>query len=247
MSTIEPPELPSEFLVIGHRGARGHAPENTLLSIDSAIQQGADMVEVDLHLVGDTFVLIHDPRLERTTNGRGHLRHFSLEQLRTLDAGQGQQIPTLDEALELIEQRVPVNLELKSFDGAGRTLAAQLKEWIADGWPPSRLLVSSFHHPELYEFHQLLPEAPIAPLICGVPLDWGACATELQAQSLNISSEFVDARLITDVHEHGIKLMVYTVNDPEEALELLRMGVDGVFSDYPDRILAILRHEGLRT
>lgn len=229
-----------EFTVIGHRGARGHAPENTLLAIDTAIRLGAPWVEFDvqLHDSGELLVF-HDLSLERTTNGQGFLANQSLGMLRALDAGGGQQIPTLTEVLDLVEQQVGVNIELKSAGGTGEAVAGVIRGYLDAGWPPEKFLVSSFHLPELWEFKQYAPEIPIGALICGVPLDWAGCAVELGAATLNLSSEFVDPRLIEDAHQHGIKVFVYTVNDPAELRQLRAMGVDGVFSDYPDRALAV--------
>lgn len=230
----------SNFLVIGHRGARGHAPENTLLALDTGIRLGADWVEFDVQLhPSGALVICHDLTLDRTTNGKGPLSACDFDALRRLDAGKGQQIPTLEEALELIEQRVGVNVELKTADGTGEAVAGVLRQYLAAGWPVERLLVSSFHLPELWEFHQAAPEIPIGVLLGGVPLDWAGCATELEATSVNISSEFVDPRLVADAKAHGRKIYVYTVNDPAEMRALRELGVDGVFTDYPDRALNI--------
>ena len=228
----------SEFLVIGHRGARGHAPENTLLALDTGILLGAHWVEFDVQLHPEGALLVfHDLSLDRTTNGKGPLSQCDFARLRGLDAGKGQQIPTLEEALDLIEQRVGANIELKTADGTGEAVAGVLRQYPDAGWPAERFLVSSFHLPELWEFHQAAPEIPVAVLLGGVPLDWAGCATELQAAAVNISSEFVDPRLVADAKEHGRKVYVYTVNDPAEMRALRALGVDGVFTDYPDRAL----------
>jgi len=225
---------------IGHRGAAGHAPENTLLSIDTALRLGTHAIEIDvqLHPSGELLVL-HDLSVNRTTNGKGWLRELPLASLRKLDAGQGQQIPTLQEALDLVEGRVTLNIELKSWNGTAPAVARVLREYVADGWPLERLVVSSFHLPELYEFKQAAAEIPVGVLYCGVPLDWAGVAAELEAVSLNISNEFVDERLIADAHARGLRLNVYTVNEPVELTLLQSLGVDGVFSDYPDRVLAV--------
>lgn len=228
------------FTVIGHRGARGHAPENTLLALDTGIQLGAHWLEFDVQLADGELWLMHDLSVDRTTNGQGLLADMDAAQIRQLDAGQDQGVPTLREALDLIENRVSVNIELKSWDGCAQAVAAVLHEYIADGWPAERFLVSSFHHPELWEFHALLPEVPTGALICGVPLDWAALATEAGAGTLSISNEFVDEKLIRDAHARGLQLFVYTVNELDEMRRMLSLGVDGIFTDYPDRALQIL-------
>lgn len=227
-------------ILIGHRGARGLAPENTLLALDAGIAAGCPWLEFDvqLHPSGHLFVL-HDLTLDRTTSGKGLAADCDWYELRMLDAGQGQHLPTLDEALDLIDQRAGVNIELKTWSGTAAAVAECLRARLAEGWPANGFMVSSFHLPELYEFKQLLPEVPIAVLLCGVPLDWAACATELQARALNQSAEFVDARLIADAKARGLKVNVYTVNDAAEYQRLAAMGVDGVFTDVPDRLCAV--------
>lgn len=226
-------------VLIGHRGARGLAPENTLLALDAGIAAGCPWLEFDvqLHPSGQLF-LLHDLTLERTTNGQGLASDCDWQALRQLDAGRGQHLPTLDEALDLIDQRAGVNIELKTWDGTAAAVAECLRARLAEGWPASGFMVSSFHLPELYEFKQLLPEVPIGVLLCGVPLDWAACATELQAHALNQSAEFVDARLVADAKARGLKVNVYTVNDAAGYQRLAAMGVDGVFTDVPDLLRA---------
>src|SRR3546814_15754947 len=103
---------------------------------------------------------MHDLSVERTTNGRGLLADMDATRIRKLDAGQDQSVPTLRDALDLVENRAPVNIELKSWDGCAQAVAAVLREYIAEGWSAERFLVSSFHHPELWEFRALLPEVP---------------------------------------------------------------------------------------
>lgn len=234
-----PSPASSPFTVIGHRGARGHAPENTLLSIDTAIRLGAHWVEVDVQHHDGELWLMHDLTLDRTTSGKGLLSAQPANVLRTLDAGHGEAVPTLPEALDLIEQRVGVNIELKSWDGCAAAVAACLRDYLADGWPAERFMVSSFHLPELWEFKQLLPDVPLGVLYCGVPLDWAGVAAELGAAALNISAEFVDTRLIADAHARGLSLNVYTVNEVDELRLMRGLGVDGVFTDFPDRALTI--------
>lgn len=228
---------PTDFLCIGHRGARGHAPENTLLAIDTGIRLGADMVEFDVQRCEGELVVIHDLRLERTTNGQGRVDGVRLDYLRGLNAGGDQQVPTLGEVLDLVEARLPVNIEIKSAEGTAALVANQVRNYLGEGWTPSQFMVSSFHLPELYEFKQLAPEVPVAVLVCGVPLDWAACAVEIGASALNVSAEFADARLIADAHARGLQVFAYTVNHPEDIAHAAALGLDGVFSDYPDRVL----------
>lgn len=233
MSDIPP------FVVIGHRGARGHAPENTLRAIDTGIRLGAHWVEFDVQYHDGELWLMHDLTLDRTTNGHGLLSSHDAATLRSLDAGDGEPIPTLRQALDLIDQRVGVNIELKSWGGCAEAVAQVLQSYLAAGWPTRQVMVSSFHLPELWAFKQALPDVPVAILYCGVPLDWAGVAPEMEARALNISAEFVDPQLVADAHARGLRLNVYTVNDVAALRALRNMGVDGVFTDYPDRALSI--------
>ncbi|SER16809.1 glycerophosphoryl diester phosphodiesterase [Solimonas aquatica] len=223
--------------VIGHRGARGHAPENSLLALDTGIRLGAQYLEFDVQLAAGELWLLHDLTVDRTTRSKGLLSTMSAARIRALRDKSGEPLPTLREALDLIENRAGVNIELKSWGGCAAAVAEVLREYINEGWPAERFQVSSFHHPELWEFHQLMPEVPIGMLVCGVPLSWAGEAAELGASVLSVSAEFVDAQLIADAHARGLQLWVYTVNDRKQLRALRALGVDGVFSDYPERAL----------
>jgi len=218
------------FKLIGHRGACGHAPENTLAGLEKGIELGADALEFDvqLHPSGQLF-LLHDLRLERTTHGRGRAADCSWEALRLLDAGQGERIPTLAEALDCIGARTAVNIELKTWNGTAVAVAEALRGRHGE------FLVSSFHLPELREFHRLMPGIPIAALYDGVPLHGFADALALGATSVNLNQEFCDAALIAEAAQAGLKTLVYTVNPAEEIAYWKQAGAAGVFTDFPER------------
>lgn len=225
------------MLVIGHRGARGLAPENTLAGFRRALELGAPWVELDVQLHGGELLVFHDERLERCTNGRGRLDRHDLAYLRGLDAGGGERIPFLGEVLDLVDQRAGVNIELKTANGTAAAVAKLLRAYLERGWQPERWLVSSFHLPELRAFRRLLPEVPVGALLCGVPLDLAACGTALGAASVNLALDFADAALVADAKQRGMKAYVYTVNEPDDFARMEALGIDGVFTDYPDRAL----------
>lgn len=224
------------FLCIGHRGARGHAPENTLPSFEKAIELGADWVEFDVYNVEDELAVIHDLRVDRTTNGSGLVEAHSLAELRKLDAGNGAQIPTLREVLDLIDRRVGVNVELKG-ENTAKIAAETLTEYVEQhGWCYEDLLISSFNHRELTIARDINPQIPRGALLCGVPHDLAACVDTLEASTLNLALDFVTPELIADGHQRGAKVLVYPVNEPDDITQMRAMGVDGVFSDFPGRI-----------
>ncbi len=227
------------MLCIGHRGAMGHAPENTLKSIAKALELGAPWVEVDVYPVEGHLVVIHDNRLERTTNGSGYVWEQTFSYLRTLDAGQGEKIPTLEEVLDLISERAGINIELK-VSGTAAWVAKMIQDRIRTHWDVSNFLVSSFNHHEIAAVRQLDDRIRIGALISGLPLDYALFAQKLGAYSVHQSIEFVNREFIADAHDRNLKVFVYTVNHPEDITRMDAMGVDGVFTNYPDRVLSFL-------
>jgi glycerophosphoryl diester phosphodiesterase len=223
------------FTVLAHRGARGHAPENTLKAFDKALELGARWIELDVQFHAGELWVFHDQRLERCTNGAGWLVDHDARVLRALDAGGGQQIPFLREVLNHLRGRVSLNIELKTGDGTAAAVAAELRTAFGDGWKPDQFLVSSFHLPELREFKQRLPEVALGVLLCGVPLNLAAAATELGAQAVSVDRDFADAALIADARARGMKVWVFTVNEPEDMARFRAAGADGVFTDFPGR------------
>jgi len=220
---------------IGHRGAAGHAPENTVRGIECAIALGVDRVEFDVQLVGGEVVVFHDETLDRTTDGRGRLAECSLDYVRSLDAGDGQQVPLLSEILAVACGRAAVNIELKGAGCADRVATIIERAVAEDGWSFDDILVSSFDHRELLRLARRAPHILRAPLLYGIPRDLAACGTELGAYSINVSLDFAPEELIADAHRRGLRVYVYTVNTPSDLLRVMGWGVDGIFTDYPDR------------
>jgi len=222
--------LNGEFLIIGHRGAAGLEPENTLRSFARAIDLGVDAIELDVYLVDGELVVIHDDTLERTTDGRGAVESRRLVELRKLDAGQGERIPLLEEVLDLVGGRVAVNVELKG-SGTARKTAAVLARY-----PGTQCLVSSFDHGELATFRATTRGVPVAPLFGKNHARMFEIADELNAWSINLSRKIATRAYFSQAHERNRRTLVYTVNDAAEAEQLRGAGATGVFTDFPDRI-----------
>lgn len=234
------------MICFAHRGARGHAPENTLASFAKAIELGAQWIELDVQEVEGRLVVFHDERLERTTNAAGYLRAQSITYLRGLDAGDGEKIPFLEEVFELIGNKVGLNIELKSPQTA-EVLAQVLKQRFPDSLPVERLLVSSFDQHELAHFRNLLPAIPRALLLVGIPLDLAAAAEAQNCKAVHPSLEFVNQEFVDDAHRRGLKVHVFTVNYPDDIERMFKMKVDGVFSDYPERVIGHLYRKQLES
>jgi glycerophosphoryl diester phosphodiesterase len=217
----------------------GYAPENTLKSIERALELGVPWVEIDVQYVDGHLIVIHDDRLERTTNGTGYVLDKSFSFLRTLDAGEGEKIPTLEEVLDLVSGRAGINIELKSTDAAGPVVEL-IGHVVRQNWDVEQFLVSSFIHHEIRKVKQMDDRIRIGALVGGIPIDYAAFAEGLTAYSVNASIEFINREFVKDAHSRGLRIFIYTVNHPDDVKRMMSLKVDGVFSDYPDRVLSIL-------
>ncbi|MEL7147064.1 MAG: glycerophosphodiester phosphodiesterase family protein [Bacteroidota bacterium] len=225
------------MLKIGHRGAMGYAPENTTKSFELALQMGVPMIEIDVtQCASGEAVVIHDDRVDRTTNGEGYVSELSFEELRKLDAGEGELIPTLKETLNVLRGRCELNIELKS-ESVVEEVVRVLKEEIADGhWSTEDLIISSFDHHALRIFQDMMPDVRIAVLVGIIPLNYADIIGDLDAYAINPCIDFINALFVTHAKAKGLKVFVYTVNHPEDINRMRALGVDGIFTNYPDRL-----------
>jgi glycerophosphoryl diester phosphodiesterase len=225
------------FLKIGYRGAAGYEPENTLRSFLKAIELKCGAVEFDVHIAADGEpAVIHDNTLERTTNGTGEVSEKTLVELKTLDAGLGEKIPQLEEVLNLIDRKVVANIELKTTD-AVKPAAKIIEKYISKrGWTYDDFIVSSFNHLDLWLIKELLPELKTGALIEMAPCGFGEFAKELEVYSVNLPFSCATKEFVGELHEQEIRVFVYTIDEPSQIAALKTLGVDGIFSNYPDRL-----------
>ncbi|MFN3236721.1 MAG: glycerophosphodiester phosphodiesterase [Pseudomonadales bacterium] len=218
------------FLCIGHRGASGHAPENTLKAFQLAIEMGCSWVELDVYAVEGELLVIHDDDVDRTTNGQGAVMAMSLAELRALDAGDGEQIPTLREVMKLCAGKVGINIELKG-PGTAQPVNTLLTEMLLEGWTPEQIIISSFDHRELARADQQFQRGALFYKYA----DYVAAAQALGAVSINLAQKLVTAEAVQEAHQAGFQVWVYTVNSFDEMLAMKNLGVDAVFTNYPDQ------------
>ena len=223
--------------IIAHRGASGLAPENTLKAIRLALTLGAGAIEIDVQLADGELWVFHDRRLERCTDGRGVLTAQSRAYLASLDAGEGEGIPTLWQVMEAIAGQAELHIELKGSQTADEVARLTRRAEAELGFGPTQWVVSSFHHPELARFAALRPDIRLGALTSTIPLTLAKFAAELGAWSLNCDVDFVDQALVQDAHKRGLKVLVYTVDEPADQAMLAAIGVDGIFTNRPDRFL----------
>ncbi|HEX6141517.1 MAG TPA: glycerophosphodiester phosphodiesterase [Geminicoccaceae bacterium] len=228
--------------IIGHRGAAAEAPENTLASIRAAHAAGTRMVEFDVKLTADDEpVLLHDDRLERTTDGRGPVRERSLEEVRALDAGgwfdrrfAGERVPHLDQAIALcLELGLRVNVEIKPCPGREVRTAEVTLERLRAIWPAAAPapLVSSFEEAALEVARDRQPDWPRGYLCEALAPDWQARLARLGCATLNLGWRRLSRSDVATLRAAGVPLLVYTVNDVDRARRLLAWGVSALFTD----------------
>jgi glycerophosphoryl diester phosphodiesterase len=224
--------------VIAHRGASAYRPENTLPAYELAVTQAADMIEVDLHRTRDGAVVIaHDAELERI-GGRGEIGDATLAEVRALDAGAGEKVPTLDELLDGFGARIALNLELKQGGhGAYAGLPALASAAVRARGIEDRTLYSSFYDSVLHDLRRVDSEARIALLLSRRhPEGWPERARALGAEAVNPELPLVDRAFVERAHGEGLAVYVFTVDPLSEMERMLALGVDGLFTNVPDRM-----------
>lgn len=223
--------------IIGHRGASGYEPENTLASFKEALALGVDMIELDVYRIRTgEIVVMHDDTLNRTTNGTGRTEDMSLSQLRKLDAGHGQKVPLLSEVLDLVDKRVPVNIELKG-KGTAAPVARLIETYVSKrGWTDNLFLVSSFHHAELITFMKLRPSVHAGALFIRKARRSIAAIKKEGDYSINLNATFITNKTVQEAHAQGLRVFAYTVNNKRSARRMDALHVDGIFTNYPDRV-----------
>ena len=238
--------------VVAHRGASGHAPENTMAAFRRAVEMGARFIETDLHLTRDARVVaIHDSTLDRTTTGHGLVHLRSLEEVRALDAGAwfgsrsaesfaGERVPTLDEILRFAKERdVIFYLEIKSDAawGVEHAVVAALR----DSGEAARVIILSFDPATLESVHRL-DSTMMTGYLCEHPSnDLVERSVRAGARQIVPRGDLVTPALVEKAHRAGLQVVAWTINEPEQMRRLIAAGVDGIMSDYPDRLVSALR------
>ena len=241
------------MLIIAHRGASGHAPENTLAAFRKAVALGATFIETDLQLSRDArFVAIHDDSVDRTTNGKGTVHEQTLAALRKLDAGSwfgsefaGERIPTLEEILEFSKKNdVVFYLELKPAGswGGEHALVGALRE----SGEIARAVVISFDPAVLASLRKVEPTLMTGVLYDGQLKDPLQAAVEIGARQIVVRGDLVTPSMIEEAHHKDLQVVCWTVNNSAHIRLLMAAGVDGIMSDYPDRLVAALKREAKR-
>lgn len=233
-------------LKIGHRGASGYCPENTMASYHKAIEMGVDVLEVDIHLSKDGVLVVHhDPTLERTTNGKGNLKDYTAAELLKLDAGswfhpdfKNERIPLLSEVLEAFSTiDVGILIEIKHpslYPDIERKLAEELLKMPGGKMSENKIMVHSFDMTSMKNFHDFLPDIPVGVLIKRRISNQKLKEISKFATFANPKQTLLTQTLKARIQSHGMKVFTWTVNNKKQMHSLKKMELDGIISDFPD-------------
>ena len=228
---------PNHPLVIGHRGARGHVAENTLPSIKRAMELGVNGIEIDIfRCASGELVVFHDRSLDRLTDSKGPIENLTLDSIRKIDVLDGYSIPTLDEVLDLIAGEVFLNIELKGINTAILTdsiLKTKFEKGILNS---DKIIISSFNWKELEVFYEVNKQVQIAILIDYNPLDALPIANQLAASAINPNYKYLTAENVSKIQKEGFKVYPWTVNEKEAINAMIAFGVEGIITDFPERV-----------
>jgi len=232
--------------IIGHRGAKGYAPENTLVGIHTAADMGVEWVELDVKLTMDKVpIIFHDDTLDRTTNGSGLVAETLYSDIQALEAGShfadsfaGVSIPTLEDALEVIIDRgLGLNLEIKPCAGREIETTEHALDILTSIWDEDdKILISSFQHVSLETAMEMAPNLPRGFLMeTQWQENWQDFVSHLKASTVNVNGNEITREEVEQIiDETGLPILAYTINEPDRARHLQSWGVDAFFSDVPD-------------
>jgi glycerophosphoryl diester phosphodiesterase len=221
------------MVIVAHRGASGYAPENTLSAFARAIESKVDAIEFDVRKCSTgELVIFHDAKVGRITDGYGYVASKSLDELKKLKVLEVESIPTLKEALDFIDRRAKVYIELKDLNIIDDVL--QVVDYYVDQkqWVYSDFLIASFDHTQLQKSKAARSNLATAALVYGMPVSLGLCASEIDADIICLDSEFTTQQFVDDIHARGMLVYVYTVNDGQELMRLSSYNIDGIITDF---------------
>lgn len=241
-------------LIIAHRGASAYAPENTMASFMKALEMKSEGIELDVHMTSDkALVVCHDEKVDRTTNGKGFIKDFTLEEIKKLDAGswfaeefKEEKIPELREVLELIkDSNILLNVELKNAPIIYSGIEKKVIEMITDYRMEERTIISSFNHYSLMEVKRINPRIKTGALyMAGLVEPW-IYAKRINADALHpLFYNLLVPELIKGCSENGIMLNPFTVDDERYIAALVNLKINGIITNYPDRALKIRDNMG---
>src|SRR6056300_19909 len=229
----------SDVIVIGHRGAMGHALENTIESVEKAIDLKVDGFEIDVFKSKSGEIIVyHDPSLSRLSNSTAFIEQISLDSIKKIELIGGLSIPTLYEVIDIITEKIFLKIELKGQNTAYETNKIIIKYLSESNLTSSKFIISSFRWDELKKFRNVNKDVPIAILVDSLYKIDNAIklAKEINAIALNPNNKFITQEIVKKIQSNNIKVYPYTINTPKNINRMKSMGVDAIITDFPERI-----------
>lgn len=226
--------------IFAHRGANADAPENTMAAFQLALDLGADGIELDVMLSKDhEIVVIHDDTVDRTTNGTGQVSELTLAELKKLDAGDGEQIPTLEEVLTQFGGKFQINIEMKNYSTLFDSLPVDVAKLVSKHHLEDSIQASSFNPFNFHRFHRLLPTVPLGMLTFPGKARFFAYRF-FRYDALNPYFQDVDESLVKGLHARGKQVNVWTVDEAADIRHMAKLGVDTIITNNPKRAMTVL-------
>ena len=228
-----------DIIVIGHRGAMGHALENTIESVEKAIDLKVDGIEIDVFKSkSGELIVYHDPSLSRLSNSTAFIEQITIDSIKKVELIGGLSIPTLNEVIDIIPEKIFLNIELKGENTAYETNKIIIKYLSESNFTPSKFIISSFRWDELKKFRNINKDVPIAILVDSLYKIDNAIklAKEINAVALNPNNKFITKKIVKKIQSNNIKVYPYTINTPKNIKRMKSIGVDAIITDYPERI-----------
>lgn len=225
------------MLKIGHRGAKGYEPENTLVSFQKALDMQVDGIELDVHLSADgEIIVIHDETIDRTTNGKGAVNTLSLRELKAFRIDEKYEIPTLKEVFDLVNQDCFINIELKSYEATDKVVSLIEKYVSKKDWKYDRFLISSFDWNAVQQVAFLNDKIPVG-ILTETDLDLAlAFAKFIQAKSIHPHYHLLTKENTAKIQEKGFQVFPWTINELGDIQKIKTCNVNGIITDFPNRI-----------
>jgi glycerophosphoryl diester phosphodiesterase len=225
------------MLKIAHRGAKAYEPENTLKAFQKALDLHSDGIELDVHLSADGHIIVmHDETIDKMTNGKGDINTFSLSELKSLVIAGKYQIPTLNEVFDLVDKICFINVELKNAD-TSKQVVSLIETYIEEKeWKYEHFIISSFDWNALQEVHNLNPKIPIGVLTEENIHTALAFAESIKAKAIHPDYHLLTPENVKEIQKKGFLVLPWTVNVAEDIQKIKSFKVDGIISDFPDKL-----------
>jgi len=224
-------------LVIGHRGAMGHETENTLASVQKALDLGVDMIEIDVFKIkSGEIVVFHDQTVDRLANATGSIEEYDIFYVRQMVLDGNHPIPLLQDVIKILDDKVRLNVELKGAATSDRVNHIIKNHMKKNQWPLDKFIISSFNWDELREMRKINKDIPIAVLTEGDPIQAIPIAEELNAEAINPNFATLNDDNVEKLKAAGFKIYTWTINEPEDIEQAKSWSVDGIITNFPERV-----------